>query len=220
MARRARATPQAADRSEGARRRGGTPPGAPGRACRRSAPGSPGEARRPGRRGSRRTPGVDRLSHSRCLQLGRLPARRVEAGHLLEDGRRHVGTAGRDLVALGGAGDVLHQEREPTRLGLDLGQVDRRHPGTDPGGDLAVEADLYFVRPQGEARCRDSGRQPRRTCPRRWTGPAPGSSSVKVKRVVSAIWPVPIGRRLEGAHRDALRQLRRPSAGRRSATPG
>ena len=80
--------------------------------------------------------GVERLSHSRRLELGRLPARCVQSGHLLEDGRRDVGTARRDLIALDRPGDVLHHEREPSGLGFDLRQIGRRDPGADPGGHL------------------------------------------------------------------------------------
>jgi hypothetical protein len=72
------------------------------------------------------------------------------SGHPLEHGRRDVGRAGRDLVALARAFDVLHEEREPPRLGLDLRRVDGWQPGGDAGGDLAVEADLYLVGPQCE----------------------------------------------------------------------
>ena len=44
-----------------------------------------------------------------------------------------------------GAGDVLHEEREPSGLGLDLGRVDGRQAGGDPGRDLTVEAHLDLV---------------------------------------------------------------------------
>ena len=44
-----------------------------------------------------------------------------------------------------GPGDVLHEQREPARLGLDLGHVHQWYPGADAGGDLAVEAHLDFV---------------------------------------------------------------------------
>ena len=75
----------------------------------------------------------------------------MEAGHLVEDGRRDVGTARRHLVALGAADDVLEEEREPARLRFDLGHVGEGDTGVDPGRHLTVEADLDFVGPQGEA---------------------------------------------------------------------
>ena len=143
-------------------------------------------------------------------ELGRLPARRVEAGHLLEHGCGDVGTAGGDLVALGGAGDVLHEEREPTRLGLHLGQVGRRQPGPDTGGDLAVEADLDFVGPQRQAGAAalivgrgeladHAGRA--------------GSGLVERQGEARRVGHLarPDRRRLEGAHRGAVRQRARPA---------
>ncbi len=75
----------------------------------------------------------------------------MEAGHLVEDGRRDVGTARRHLVALDAADDVLEEEREPACLRIDLGQVGEGDTGVDPGRHLTVEADLDFVGPQGEA---------------------------------------------------------------------
>ena len=84
-------------------------------------------------------------------QLRRLPAGGMEAGHLVEDGRRDVGTARPHLVALDAADDVLEEEREPARLRIDLGQVGEGDTGVDPGRHLTVEADLDFVGPQGEA---------------------------------------------------------------------
>ena len=73
--------------------------------------------------------GVSRSSHSSAPRSARLPARSVQPGHLLEDGGGGAGVTGRDLIALGSAHGVLEQEREPSRLGLDLAEVGHRHPG-------------------------------------------------------------------------------------------
>ena len=83
-------------------------------------------------------------------ELGRLPAGGVQPGHPVEHGRRNVGRAGGDLVTLSRAGDVLHEEREPSGVWLDLGGVHGGQPGGDAGGDLAVEAHLYLVSPERE----------------------------------------------------------------------
>ena len=130
----------------------------------------------------------------------------MQAGHLLEDGRGDVGTARRDLVALRAADDVLEQEREPAGLGLDLGDVGAGDPGADPGGHLAVEADLDLVGPQGQTGApalvvgrgelaHDAGRTRR-----------PARRRSRAKRVVSAIWPVPIGSVVERGHPGARRR--------------
>ena len=76
----------------------------------------------------------------------------MQAGHLLQDGRRHLGGTRGDLVPLRCAGDVLEKEREPSGLGLDLRDVGSRDAGTDTGGDLLVKAHLYLVGPQCQAR--------------------------------------------------------------------
>ena len=78
-------------------------------------------------------------------QFGRLPARRVQAGHLLQHGRRRVGGAPADLVSLHSAHHVLEEQGEPPGVRFHLGHVGGRHPGLDAGGHLAVEADLNFV---------------------------------------------------------------------------
>ena len=84
-------------------------------------------------------------------QVGSLPARRMQPRHLLEDGGCHVRAAGRDLVALRSADDVLEEKGEPPRRGLHLGHVGHRQARTDAGGDLAVEPDLYLVGPERQA---------------------------------------------------------------------
>ena len=86
-----------------------------------------------------------------CGQLRGLPAGGVEARHLVEDGRRQVGTARRHLVALGPPDDVLEEQGEPTGLRFDLGHVGGGDAGLDPGRHLTVEADLDLVGPQGQA---------------------------------------------------------------------
>ena len=84
-------------------------------------------------------------------QVGVLPARGVQAGHLVEDRHGPLGAAGGDLVPLRRTGDVFEEEREPA------GSRARPRPRTSPArgrdarGDLAVEAHLYLVGPQGEA---------------------------------------------------------------------
>ena len=83
-------------------------------------------------------------------QLRRLPTRSVESRHFVENGRGDVRTAGRHLVALGAADDVLEQEGEPPGLGFDLGDIGGRDAGVDPGCHLTVEADLDLVGPEGE----------------------------------------------------------------------
>ena len=146
-----------------------------------------------------------RLSHSRPSQFGRLPARRVQAGHFVEDGRRDVGAARRDLIALSGAGDVLHQQGEPARVGLHLGQIDRRHPGADAGGHLAVEADLDFVGPQGQAGAAAlvvSRGELAHHVGRAGSGLVEGQGEPGRVRHLSRA----DRSRLEGAHRNALRQ--------------
>ena len=75
----------------------------------------------------------------------------MEPGHLVEDGRRQVGTARRHLVTLGAADDVLEEEGEPTGLRFDLGHVGGGDTGLDPSRHLTVEADLDLVGPQGQA---------------------------------------------------------------------
>ena len=116
----------------------------------------------------------------------------MEPGHLLEGGRGHRRRARLDLVALHRSDDVLEQQGEPARLGLDLGDVDGGDPGADPGGDLAVEADLDLVGAQGQAGTAALvvGQA---KFPTTLPGPPAGSSRCRVKRAVSAIWPVPIG---------------------------
>ena len=134
-----------------------------------------------------------RLSHSRPASSGDSQHGACSPAISSSTAAATSGAHGRDLVALARAGDVLHEEREPSGLGLDLGGVHGRQPGADPGGDLAVEADLYLVGPQrqpgaaalvvGRGELAHHAGRARRRAGRR----------SRVKRVVSAIWPVPIG---------------------------
>ncbi len=60
-------------------------------------------------------------------------------------GRRPIGPACRDLVAGLTGFDVLEEQSEPSRLGLNFGQVGRGHTGRQARRHFTVKANLDLV---------------------------------------------------------------------------